>query len=360
MEGKDGKTEAATTKKREDARKDGDLCISQDVISLVVLLLGFTGLRFAIPAAATRLTSLLASLATFRHVGTWSPKWVGASCLNGCGMIAMLMAPLIVPVMLGVVVSSMAQTGPFYSTQTLKWKFSGLNPVSGFKKLFSKKAAEDMVLTLVKIALFATAIYLTVRRNLSVILELKDMEGMWPLAWTFGLLFRITMVVMCIFTVIAVVDWVLKKRSYEKKLLMTKQAVKEERKAVEQNPLLKKAQMKKMRELSLSRMMAAVPDASVIVTNPTHVAIALKFDPETMDAPVVVARGLRLVAQRIKRIAHENGVPVLERPPLARALYKRAKLGQPIAADFFEAVAELLAYLHRIGRQQITTYRKNS
>ncbi len=360
MEGKDGKTEEATTKKRQDARKDGDVCISQDVISLVVLLLGFAGLRYAIPAAGQRLTSLLATLSSFTHVGTWSPEWVGASCLAGCTMMALLMAPMVVPVMLGALVGSMAQTGPFYSTKTLKWKFSALNPVSGWKKLFSKQAIENMVLTLVKIALFATAIYLTVRSNLSVILDLKDMSGMWPFAWMFGLIFRITLAVVCIFTIIAVVDWVLKKRNYEKKLMMTKQEVKDERKQYEQNPFVKKAQMKKMRDLSLSRMMAAVPEASMIVTNPTHVAVALKFDPETMAAPVVVARGVRLVAQRIKRIAHEHGVPVLERPPLARALYKRAKLGQPIAADFYEAVAELLAYLHRIGRQRVTATGKSA
>jgi flagellar biosynthetic protein FlhB len=131
-------------------------------------------------------------------------------------------------------------------------------------------------------------------------------------------------------------------------MMMTKEEVKEERKSYEPSPLMKKAQRKKMAELTMLRMMAAVPNADVVVTNPTHFAVALKYDPDTMAAPVVVAKGKRLVAQRIKALAREHGIPVLERPPLARALYKYVKVDRPIPSQFFQAVAEILAYLYRL------------
>jgi flagellar biosynthetic protein FlhB len=153
--------------------------------------------------------------------------------------------------------------------------------------------------------------------------------------------------------IIAILDFIYQKRKHEKSLMMTKEEVKEERKSQEPNPQLKKVQMRKMRELTMMRMMAAVPDSTVVVTNPTHVAVAIQYDPETMKAPRVVAKGLRLVAERIKRIARENDVPIIEKPPLARKLYKEVKVGREVPSGLYGAIAELLAYLYKIGNARI-------
>jgi len=161
--------------------------------------------------------------------------------------------------------------------------------------------------------------------------------------------------VVVLYIIIAVIDWYYRDYRYEYNLLMTKQEVKDEHKQQEQNPIIKQAQRKKMRQVSAAGMMAAVPKATVVITNPTHVAVALEYESDSMGAPKVVAKGLRLMAERIKAVARENNVPIIEKPELARALYKNVEIGKEIPAQFYEAVAELLAYLHRLGRKVFNT-----
>jgi len=173
--------------------------------------------------------------------------------------------------------------------------------------------------------------------------------------WTMTLIYDMTLAVVVLYIIIAVIDWYYRDYRYEYNLLMTKQEVKDEHKQQEQNPIIKQAQRKKMRQVSAAGMMAAVPKATVVITNPTHVAVALEYESDSMGAPKVVAKGLRLMAERIKAVARENNVPIIEKPELARALYKNVEIGKEIPAQFYEAVAELLAYLHRLGRKVFNT-----
>jgi len=350
MEGKDGKTERATPKKRREAKEEGNLCISPEVASMTVLLLGVLTLRFGMPMMWRSIELLMADVVSFRAIGDWDPLTVRRGYIGGCVLMILIMSPVVVPALLGAIAATVVQTGPQFSTKTLKWKLSPLNPVKGLKNIFSMQSAVNLGLSILKVALIVFVTWLLMRRQMGTLMSLSQFSNQQCARWLGLFIFKLTIIVVCIFSVIAALDWCFKKYKYEKNLMMTKQEVREERKQQEVSPIVKRALVKKMRELSLMRMMAEVPNADVVITNPTHVAVALKYDPETMSAPKVTAKGLRLVAQRIKRIARDNNVPIVERPETARELYKHVELGHEIPAKMFEAVAEVLAYLYRIGR----------
>ncbi len=350
MEGKDGRTERATGKKRGKERKKGNVCVSQEINSMGVVLLGVISLRVAFPMIWQKIFYLMQGVTRFEQVGDWSSAMVAEWIWAGLAFMGLLLAPVVVPVMFGAIVSNMAQTKPFFSTETLKWKFSSLNPIKGCKKLFSMQSVVNLVLSLFKIGFIVLTVYMLTRKQVSTFISLGSFPSDGVMLWFSSLIFRICIIVITLFVLIAVADWCYKKYKYEQGIMMTKQEVKDERKQEEQNPLVKRRQYKKMREFSMMRMIAAIPDASVVITNPTHVAVVLKYDPDTMDAPKVTAKGLRLVAERIKRIAREHNIPIVERPAMARSLYKHVKVGQFIPSAFYEAVAEVLAFLHRIGR----------
>jgi flagellar biosynthetic protein FlhB len=353
MEGKDGRTERATAKRRNDERQKGHLCVSQEITTVLVLLLGFLGIRYAVVNSMDKISMLYLEVLRVPVGGLWSPELVQQWFIGGCIFTAMLLVPVFVPTIIGSVIANMSQTGPYYSLKTLEWKFGALNPVNGAKHLFSTKSLITFVMSMMKAFLVMFVIYLVLRSRLDEVAHLSALAPAEGIEWTFRLIYKMAMIVIFLFIIIAAIDWCIKKYQYEKGMMMTKKEVEDERKQQEPSPIVKKNQMKKMRELSLSRMMAAVPKASVVITNPTHVAVALEYDATNMGAPKIVAKGLRLVAQRIKRIARENGVPVIERPEVARDLYKNVKVGQEIPSRFYGVIAEILAYLYKMGQGRI-------
>ena len=350
MEGKDGRTERATQRRRNEERQKGNLNVSPEFTSLGVMLLGLLGLRYAAPNILEQIGLFMQEVTRVPLSSEWDALTVQRGFKQGGLFITALVAPFILPAMLGAVVSNVSQTGPFFSVKTLKWKLSALNPISGVKKLFSLDSVVKLITSLLKIGLVSVTIYLVVRNKVTELNMLSYLSVGGIMSWLSSLVYKICITVMLIFLVIAIIDWSHRKYKYEKNMMMTKQEVKDERKQQEISSEVKTAQKKKMRELTLMRMMAEVPKADVVVTNPTHVAVALVYDPDTMVAPKVVAKGLRLVARRIKRVAKEHGVPVVERPELARGLYKDVKVGHFIPSQFFGAVAEILAHLFRIGK----------
>ena len=352
MEGKNGRTEPATPKRRQEERDKGNVCLSQEVLTVVSLVLAFFGLRYAIPHDGALLHG--AWLEILRTPVGANEIWDGAKVqswfIKGAFFMVPLLAPVVLLASLGTLMANIAQTGPYFSMQALKMRYDALSPMNGLKQMFSVMSLFHMGLALFKVALVGVTLYILLHDQIPLLMGLT-----WATPGVFGnwlmqLLFKLAMVVMLLFTVIAAIDYAFQRYKYEQGLMMTKKEVEDERKNQEGPSLVKGAQRRKMRELSLSRMMAAVPKATVIVTNPTHVAIALEYDPATMTAPKVVAKGLRLVAQRIKAIAKENNIPVLERPELARGLYKHVKIGREIPATFFGAVADVMAYLYRLGQ----------
>ncbi len=358
MEGKDGKTESATPKKRKEEREKGNVCTSQEVITVITLIVGFLALRMFVPLFYEESRSSMASAFAFERLGTWTGPYLATWFASSMVSLGKLMSLLLVPVVLAGVISSLVQTGPMYSPEAMELKFGSLNPLNGLKSLFSAHSVVNMVLSILKVALVVYVAYMVFSEKAMTILGLANVPVGAAAAWMFSTIFTLTMKVMTVFAVVAVLDWWFRWYKFEKSIMMTKQEVHDETKQQDVNPVVKKAQHKKFRELSLLRMMSEVPNATVVVTNPTHVAIAIQYDPEKMAAPRVVAKGLRLVAERIKRIARENNVPVIEKPELARALYKHVRVGSEIPSKFYEAVASVLAYLHKIGRGLAGSYAK--
>jgi len=358
MEDKDGKTEKATPKRRREEREKGNVCVSQEVVTVITLIIGLLAVRMFVPGFYEEARSSMVSAFSFARLETWDAAYVTAWLGNSMGFIGKLMSVLLFPIIFAGVVSSMVQTGPMYCPEAMEMKFTSLNPVSGLKSLFSMQSVVNLLISIVKVALVVYVAYMVFKDNYMTMLGLASVPVGAAAAWAFGTIFTLTMKVMAVFVIIAALDWWFRWAKYEKSIMMSKQEVQDENKQQDVNPVVKRAQHKKFRELSLLRMMSEVPNATVVVTNPTHVAIAIQYDPDKMAAPKVIAKGLRLVAERIKRIARENNVPVIEKPELARALYKHVKLGSEIPSKFYEAVAAVLAYLHKIGRGLKGSYAK--
>jgi flagellar biosynthetic protein FlhB len=350
MEGKDGRTELATAKRRTDERRKGNLCVSQEVTSLCVLLLGIVALRHAVPSIFQQALNLFTEITRFNLHEPWTTASVCSGFANGCAGLGIMMAPFLVPVMLGSVVGNIVQTGPFFSMEALKMGVQNLSPTKGMKQLFSTQSVIQLLMGLLKATLVVLVAYFVCRHEVNNLIGLQDVDLASSTRWLFLLVYRLALTVCVSAIVIAVLDWILKKRQYEKSIMMTKQEIRDEFRQYETNPLVRKARARQMRQLTVSRMMAAVPNANVIVTNPDHVAVAIEYDARTMSAPKVTAKGIRLMAERIKKVARENNIPIVHRPETARALYKYVKVGQPVPSQFFRAVAEILAYLHKLGR----------
>lgn len=351
MEGKDGRTERATGKRRGEEREKGNLAFSQEVISFAVLAAAFLALRWTVPFMYEQLTMYLRDVQRVFANDPLTIPAVQRVFEEITIMLGAMTMPLIGAILFAVLVSNIGQKGFFFELKPLEWKVSGLNPINGFKKLFSLESVVTFGFSFIKVILIGAVLYFGLRRRLPEFTYLPEATVLGFAEWTFRLLYSLLLRVVLLYAAVALVDYVYRYFKYEKSIMMTKEEVKDERKQYEPNPIIKKNQRKKMREVTMLRMMAAVPRASVVVTNPTHVAVALEYRPDTMEAPRVVAKGLRLVAQRIKELAREHDVPVLERPELARALYKDVEIGREIPSRFYEAVAEILAHLHRLGRR---------
>jgi len=321
-----------------------------EIASVGVLLAGLIGLWIAVPFIGQMLIDFTREVWRLPVGTAWTAETVRSWAMHGIVFLSIMLLPLTLPAMAGGIVAFVGQTGAYFSAEPLAWKFNLLNPVTGFKHLFSAQSVFNMALSLCKITLVAFVIYLVVRSQIPALFSLVWASSAGIASWIFSLLMRIAVTTVVVFILIAVIDKVYRHRKYERDIMMTKKEVEDERKNQELPSTVRGAQRRKMRELTLNRMMSAVPKATVIVTNPTHVAVALQYDPEKMAAPRVVAKGLRLVAERIKRIAREHGVTVIERPQLARDLYKNVKVGQEIPGPLYGAVAELLAFIYRLGR----------
>lgn len=353
MEGKNGQTEQATSRRREKEREKGNLPISQDVLSVSVLLAASVMLRISFPGFLRGTRRML----EFTYLGTapgahWSGAWTQEMYWHGLSAVLLAVAPLLGFVMFVGVAASMAQTGPYFSWGAFHMGgLKAMSPMKGVKRLFSAKASSKLLLTLLKLGLIVGIISLVWRGQWDTVAQLSGFGLPSAVAWVASRLFT-TILAVCIFAiVVATIDAVMTRRRHRQGMMMTKHEVKDERKQYEVKPEVKKAQFRKMRQLTASRLIAAVPSATVVITNPTRVAVALKYDPATMERPKVVAKGMRLHAKRIRDLARAHGVPVVERPVLARALYKSVPVGRFIPSVLFGGVAEVLAYLHRLGHR---------
>lgn len=343
------KTEQPTSKRRGDAKKEGNVFQSRDVATVVILLGMFVIMRLLIGGLYQNIRAYLVS--TIVNIGKEQEAVLGAPLFfDTVFMILRCILPLLAVAFLLAVLSAGVQTRFNVSFRSVKPKFSRLNPLSGIKKMFSLRNVIELVKNLIKIALLGVLLYIVIKGDVLQIARMLDIEPINSAVYMLNMVYDAVFKTCMLFVVVAFFDFLYQRWEYEKNLKMTKQEVKDEYKQTEGNPEIKSRIRGVQRQLATSRMMQKVPTADVVVRNPTHFAVALKYDPSRNGAPVVIAKGQDELALRIVKIAEESGVSVLENRPLARALYASCKLDQEIPSELYGAVAEVLVYLYRIGK----------
>lgn len=346
------KTEQASSKKRRDARNKGQVVQSKDLAAAISLLTVFFGIDVLKEYLITRLFGFFRVVAEI--MGNPEQLAETSFTLKVMGFtfetILLIAIPILIIAMVTGVVMSYLQVGVLFTVKTLQPKLDKINPINGFKRLFSLRSLVEMVKSILKsiVLLYITGSYLMGRQN--DILKVFDMTTYQITGLLWDIVFNLMLRAVIVLLILGVADYAYKRWQNEKDLMMSKQEVKDEYKMTEGDPQLKGKIKQKQREISMGRMMQEVPKADVIITNPSHFAIAVKYDPDLADAPKVVAKGKDLIAKNIKRIAEENEIPIVENKPLARALYAEVELGDFIPEELYHAVAEVLAYVYKLKK----------
>lgn len=344
------KTEEATPKRKEEARKKGQVAKSPEIASAFVILSSFFALKMLGPYIYEVLTAYMRVV--FSHFSTADfTLYQVYILLIELGLVAL---KAILPVMLVVLVISLAvnllQVGVVFSMEPLMPKLERINPISGFQRLFSLRSIAELVKSLLKLAIIGYFVYRFIIRETSQVPQLISADLFESLRYSCGLVADLALEIGAVILVLAALDYFYQWWEHNKSLRMSKQEVKEEFKQIEGNPQIKGKIKERQRALAMRRMMQEVPKATAVVTNPTHFAVAIKYD-KTMNAPEVVAKGQDFLAERIKQVARENRVTVVENKPLARALYATVEVGATIPPELYQAVAEVLAYVFRLKKR---------
>lgn len=342
------KTEKATPKKVQEARQKGQVSKSADLPSSLILLFTFFGFIMIGGYYKERIFLLFGDL--FEHWLTMELTSDNVMVLFyrlAVDMLLMLAPIFAVAVIVGVL-GNVLQFGFLLTGDPLKMKFSKLNPLEGFKQIFSMRTVVEFFKSIAKLLVIGILVYRAIWGEWEHILQLSSLSIEQIFKFTSSLTVKLGIEIGVILVVLAFADFLYQKYEHAKSLKMSKQDIKDEYKKSEGDPLIKGRIRERQRRMAMMRMMQEVPKADVIITNPTHFAIALQYDAANMEAPVIIAKGMDHVALKIREVAKEHGVLTMENKPLARALYERADIGDSIPADLFQAVAEVLAYVYKM------------
>ena len=349
------KTETATFKKRQDARKKGQVMKSTEIITAVVLFAAFFTIKLCggvIYEGVARFAKLLFS-EYMPVVQELSPQVMYSLYLDAGIAFLLAAGPVLAVVYAASFAANVAQVGFQFSAEPLRFKPDRLNPISGFKRLFSSKNLFNLFKSICKVLIVGFIAYSYLNDRMSDLTALMGANVKMIERRGFDMLFELAFRICAAILILAVIDYGWQWWQYEQELKMTKQEVKEEYKQMEGDPKIKAKIKEKQRKISMQRMMSDVPKADVVITNPTHYAIAIRYDPAVADAPVVLAKGRDYIAYRIKKIADENGVTIVENKPLARALYDSVEVGDKIPIELYHAVAEVLAFVFNAKNKKV-------
>lgn len=345
------KTEEATPKKKEESRKEGQVAQSKEVVTAVSLFALFLSIKFFIGFLGNRFYEcFLHFYGNFEHYVT-----EGVTSVSGAGLLneiliqsLIMMAPFL---LIGLVVGFFATKLQFkwmVTGKPLQPKLSKLNPLNGFKRIFSMQSLVNLILSVAKIVLISFVAYSTVAGQICIIYRLYDMSIPQCLAFLFDLILSMGMKISMVMMIVGAVDYMYQRWKHNKDIKMSKQEIKDEYKSTEGDPKVKGQQKQRMMQASQRRMMQSIPQADVVITNPTHFAVALKYDADVSQAPVVTAKGADFLAFKIKDAAKENHVEIVENKPLARMLYYNVDLGKEIPPELYQMVADVLAYVYSL------------
>lgn len=348
------KTEQATPKRKQDERKKGNVFKSTDLVTAFSLLISFYSLKAMGPLIMSTTQSLIRQY--FAKAGE-KTAITASDCriflIDGCRTMALTALPLLLISALVAIVVTMAQTRMLVSGEAIKFKFSHLNPLSGLKKMFSLRSFVELLKASAKIAILLYIVYDKLLDFLPRFKTLMDMELLQALSMLGEFIMSIVLTGGVVFLMLAVADYAYQWWEYEKNLRMSKQEIKEEYKHTEGDPQIKGKIKERQRKQAMSRMMQSVPQADVVIRNPTHYAIAIKYDHENDRAPIVLAKGTDYMALRIVAAAEEHHITTLENRPLARGLYDAVEIGREIPEKFYQPVAEVLAFVYSLKEKEL-------
>ena len=344
------RTEEATPHKREKVREEGRVCMSKDLNAAVGIITALLGLTMLGRITWRTLTGLIQFM--IRAIGDQTilrDGWFAFVSWEAIKRYFASWLPLGGLVVLFSTMTVIAQVGFAMTGEPFGPKFDRLNPFTGMKKIISLRSCVELLKGLLKASIFAVMIYTAIRSYLPLSSKTMQMPlnigagQFWDMLWSLAMRLALMLLVM------AFADYAYQKWDFEKSIRMSKKEVKDEYKQMEGDPQVKQKIRQKQREMAKQRMMADVPKSDVVITNPTHIAVALQYDRKIMQAPVVIAKGGDYLAKRIRDIAHLNLIPVVENKPLAWALYEHVEIGEEIPEDMYKAVAEVLAFVYKLN-----------
>ena len=346
------KTEQATPKKLDDARKEGQVAKSKEIGNAVTLFALFISLKVFAGSVGIKF------IETFSYVYNQIPEYIiqreGDVSSHDFHIlftsilirVIQITLPFFALAVVLLFIVEVAQVGWKPTAKTLQPKASKFNPINGFKRMFSKDKLVELVKSIIKIVLITYIAYSTMKDQFNVLFRLYDLAIISAIQTIGDVVIGMGLRISFFYLVLGLIDFGYQKWKFSQDMMMTKQEVKDEMKDSEGDPQIKGQQKRRMQEASRRRMMQQVPQADVVITNPTHFAVALKYDPETFDAPYLVAKGEDFLAARIKDKARENGIEIVENKPLARMIYYNVDLGYPIPPELYHAVADILAAIY--------------
>ena len=346
------RTEKATPKRRRDERKKGNVLQSKDIVTVFTLIGGFYALKLTFMSSYSALKGcMLKYFSYMQNKAELSQDLIREMAFDSVLVAARIIAPLMACIVFLSIAATVFQTKPLFVLDSLKTKFNRLSPLQGFKKIFSVRSIVEVLKGIIKISILFYLLYDFIGKQIIELPKLFTLEIPAACGYMFQTVFNMALRIGMAFAVISVFDFFYQRWEYERQLKMSKQEIKEEYKQLEGDPQVKGKIKELQRKMAMSRMMQQVPDADVVIRNPTHFAVALHYDPEKHVAPILLAKGQDEMALRIVRVAKENEIFIVENKPLARAIYATTDLNQQLPPEFYGAVAEILVHVYRLNHK---------
>ena len=346
------KTEEATPKKLDDARKEGQVAKSQELNTAFELIILFVILKVFIGMITNRFTEtfdLFYNSIEGYSQGQFTMNYFGAYFRSAVGRIIITLIPILAASVAVAILVNALQVGWKPTGKPLQPKFSKINPINGFKRMFKLDKLVDLLKAVLKVGLVGYLAYSTFKDQMGVVSLVYDLSLFAAVMYVGNIVINFGLKVSLVFLIIGVADFMYQKFKFAKDMRMSKQEIKDEFKQTEGDPKIKGQIRQKMREASQRRMMQKLPEADVVITNPTHLACAIKYDKSIAEAPILLAKGADFLAERIKEVARENFIPIVENKPLARMLYHNVNLDEEITEELYQMTAEVLSYVYSIS-----------
>ena len=344
------KTEQPTGRKKEQAAQKGQIAKSPEINSTVVLLATFVAIKVFMPFMVDEWTALTANLFSMFTKVPFELDYRALQTIFLAVLVSSgrILAPIIAGALIGGLASTYFQIGFRFSPSAVAFNLNNINPIEGLKRMFSIQSLAELIKSIIKLVVIGYVAYSEYMKELMSFTQLADMNLRTSSAFVGNVTLNVVFKILLWMAILAVADYIFQKGQNLKQLMMSKEEIKEEHKMMEGDPQLKAKIKQKQRQLSMTRMMHALPKADVVITNPTHFAVALQYDSKTMGAPLVIAKGQDRIALKIKEVAKEHNITIVENKPLAQSLFRSTEIGDAIPLEMFQAVAEVLAFVYKL------------